>query len=471
MKPRRGQGGKKFGSKSSFGNKKFRSEKRNDENSDRKKSFDKEKKRFDSGSERKSYGKKRLGEDDRKFERKKKFSRDDSKFDRKKKFGEGDSRFDRKKKYSDDDPGFERKKKFGHDDESKFERKKKIAEHKSGKSFDKPWKKREGNFNSDRKKKFGSGKDGSFEQRHKFGGKKDFDNKKTGKYVLDKEYRDDEEFPLEDYYQGKKDLNKARKEHKKSFKSTQSNDGRNDGLIRLNKYIANTGLCSRREADEMIKAGVIKVNGQVVTELGTRIHPDDKVQYGDDKLKREKMVYILVNKPKDHITTMDDPEGRKTVMGLIRGACKERVYPVGRLDRNTTGILLFTNDGDLTRKLTHPRFLVSKVYHVFLDKNLTGEHLREIRSGIMLEDGFIKPDDIQYAGEAEDKRQVGIEIHSGRNRIVRRIFEHLGYTVVKLDRVSYAGLTKKDTPRGKWRMLTEKEVGYLKMLGAGNKHA
>jgi 23S rRNA pseudouridine2605 synthase len=176
------------------------------------------------------------------------------------------------------------------------------------------------------------------------------------------------------------------------------------------------------------------------------------------------MVYILLNKPKDHITTTDDPEGRKTVMGLIRGACKERVYPVGRLDRNTTGILLFTNDGELTDRLTHPKFLVSKVYHVFLDKNLHGDHLREIKSGIELEDGFIKPDDVQYAGEAEDKKQVGIEIHSGRNRIVRRIFEHLGYNVVKLDRVTYAGLTKKEVPRGKWRMLTEKEVSYLKML-------
>ena len=239
-----------------------------------------------------------------------------------------------------------------------------------------------------------------------------------------------------------------------------------DGSIRLNKYISNAGICSRREADELIAAGVISVNGSVVTTLGYKVQPGDVVKYNDAKLKSEKPVYLLLNKPKDYITTVDDPQNRQTVMSLIKNACKERVYPVGRLDRNTTGLLLFTNDGDLADKLTHPSFEVQKVYEVHLDKNLKHEHFEEIGNGVTLEDGMIKPDEISYS--PDDKSIVGIELHSGRNRIVRRIFEHFGYRVSKLDRVLYAGLTKKDLPRGKWRFLTDMELANLKMM-TGNK--
>jgi 23S rRNA pseudouridine2605 synthase len=231
---------------------------------------------------------------------------------------------------------------------------------------------------------------------------------------------------------------------------------------RLNKYIANAGICSRREADELIAAGVVSVNGEVITEMGYKVMPGDVVKYNNESLKTEKMVYILLNKPKDFITTTDDPENRKTVMSLIAKAGKERVYPVGRLDRNTTGLLLFTNDGDLAKKLTHPSFEVHKIYQVELDKSLKTSDLQEISSGLNLEDGFIKVDDIVFTGN--DKNVVGVEIHSGKNRIVRRIFEHLGYEVKKLDRVVFAGLTKKDLPRGRWRFLTEMEVANLKMV-------
>ncbi|MEO8087984.1 MAG: pseudouridine synthase, partial [Bacteroidota bacterium] len=239
-----------------------------------------------------------------------------------------------------------------------------------------------------------------------------------------------------------------------------------DGTIRLNKYISNAGICSRREADDLIGAGVISVNGEVVTTLGFKVQPGDVVKYNDAKLKSEKPVYLLLNKPKDYITTVDDPQNRQTVMSLIKHACKERVYPVGRLDRNTTGLLLFTNDGDLADKLTHPSFEVQKVYEVHLDKNLRNEHFEEIGNGLMLEDGVIKPDEISYS--PDDKSIIGIELHSGRNRIVRRIFEHFGYRISKLDRVLYAGLTKKDLPRSKFRFLTELELANLKMM-TGNK--
>lgn len=232
--------------------------------------------------------------------------------------------------------------------------------------------------------------------------------------------------------------------------------------IRLNKFIANAGVCSRREADVLIQAGAIKVNGIVVTELGVRVGPRDKVQYGDQTLAGEKMMYLLLNKPKGYITTSDDPYERKTVMELVSDACRERIYPVGRLDRNTTGLLLFTNDGDLAKKLTHPRHKVRKIYHVELDKALTKSDMIRITEGIELEDGVIKADEVAYTGES--KREIGIELHSGKNRVVRRIFEVLEYDVVKLDRVSFAGLTKKDLPRGRWRFLTDSEVNYLKML-------
>ncbi|MBO7139484.1 MAG: rRNA pseudouridine synthase [Prevotella sp.] len=232
--------------------------------------------------------------------------------------------------------------------------------------------------------------------------------------------------------------------------------------IRLNKFLANAGICSRREADEFIQAGVVSVNGQVVTELGTKVLRTDVVRFHEDPVSMEKKVYVLLNKPKDYVTTSDDPQQRKTVMDLVKGACPERIYPVGRLDRNTTGVLLLTNDGDLASKLTHPKYLKKKIYHVYLDRNVTAHDMQAIATGVMLEDGEVKADDVQYA-DANDKKQVGIEIHSGKNRIVRRIFESLGYRVQKLDRVQFAGLTKKNLRRGDWRYLTEEEVDQLRM--------
>ena len=232
--------------------------------------------------------------------------------------------------------------------------------------------------------------------------------------------------------------------------------------IRLNKYLANAGICSRRVADEFITAGVVSVNGVVVTELGTKVHRNDEVKFHDQPVNIERKVYILLNKPKDCVTTSDDPQERKTVMDFVKNACKERIYPVGRLDRNTTGVLLLTNDGEMASKLTHPKYLKKKIYHVYCDKNVTKADLDQIVQGITLEDGEIHADAISYASDT-DKSQVGIEIHSGKNRIVRRIFEHLGYKVIKLDRVYFAGLTKKGLRRGDWRFLTENEVNMLRM--------
>ncbi len=232
--------------------------------------------------------------------------------------------------------------------------------------------------------------------------------------------------------------------------------------IRLNKFLANAGLCSRREADEYIQNGEIKVNGDVVTELGTKITRNDVITHNDKVVTLEHKIYVLLNKPKDCVTTSDDPQGRLTVMDIVRNACSERIYPVGRLDRNTTGVLLLTNDGDLASKLTHPKYVKKKIYHVWLDRDINEEDLQRIADGIELEDGPIHADAISYANET-DKNQVGIEIHSGRNRVVRRIFENLGYRVVKLDRVYFAGLTKKNLPRGRWRHLTQQEVNFLKM--------
>ena len=232
--------------------------------------------------------------------------------------------------------------------------------------------------------------------------------------------------------------------------------------IRLNKFLANAGVCSRREADDFIQAGVVTVNGEVVTELGTKVLRTDVVHFHDQPVSLEKKVYVLLNKPKDYVTTSDDPQQRKTVMDLVKNACPERIYPVGRLDRNTTGVLLLTNDGDLASKLTHPKFLKKKIYHVYLDRNVTAHDLQQIAEGVMLDDGEIKADEIQYA-DPVDKKQVGIEIHSGKNRIVRRIFESLGYKVIKLDRVQFAGHSKKNLRRGDWRYLTEEEVDRLRM--------
>ena len=234
-----------------------------------------------------------------------------------------------------------------------------------------------------------------------------------------------------------------------------------DSEMRLNKFMSNAGICSRREADEKIQAGAVTVNGKVVTELGTKIKPADVVEYDGKVVVPERKCYVLLNKPKNCVTTSDDPGGRTTVLDIVKNACRERIYPVGRLDRNTTGVLLLTNDGDLASKLTHPKFVKKKIYHVWTDKAIAEEDRQRIADGIELDDGEIHADEISYVSDT-DRKQAGIEIHSGRNRIVRRIFEALGYRVVKLDRVYFAGLTKKNLPRGKWRYLTQEEVNYLR---------
>ena len=239
--------------------------------------------------------------------------------------------------------------------------------------------------------------------------------------------------------------------------------------VRLNKFMANAGVCSRREADELITKGLVKVNGEVVTELGVKITAKDTVEYNDKIVTSERKIYILLNKPKDCVTTSDDPNGRKTVMDIVKGACEERIYPVGRLDRNTTGVLLLTNDGDLASKLTHPKFVKKKIYQVWTDKPISEEDMQHIADGVELDDCVgvdwtvveFNADAVSYVSPT-DRKQAGIEIHSGRNRVVRRIFESLGYHVVKLDRVYFAGLTKKNLPRGRWRYLTQEEVNFLK---------
>jgi 23S rRNA pseudouridine2605 synthase len=235
--------------------------------------------------------------------------------------------------------------------------------------------------------------------------------------------------------------------------------------IRLNKYLANAGVCSRREADEFITAGVVSVNGVVVTELGTKVKRSDEVRFHDQPVSIERKIYILLNKPKGYVTTVEDPQDRNTVMDLVKGACKERIYPVGRLDRNTTGVLLLTNDGEMAAKLTHPSFMKKKVYHVRLEKPITPEEMEQLLTGVQLEDGEIVCDAVSYAVTDTDHTQLGVEIHSGRNRIVRRMFEAIGFRVVRLDRTQFAGLTKKNLRRGDWRFLTEKEVNMLRMGG------
>ncbi len=279
---------------------------------------------------------------------------------------------------------------------------------------------------------------------------------KTAK-LIGRKFKEEEEVK-ERHHDLRGEKNRRKKGPKKN---AYLSDG---GMIRLNKYIANAGLCSRREADTLIASGAVKVNGTVVTELGTKVKPSDKVTVGEQTLKAEKHRYVLLNKPKGYLTTTDDPRERKTVMVLVEKACKERIYPVGRLDRNTLGVLLFTNDGDLAKKLTHPKHNIKKIYHVFLDQPLSKRDMQTIAEGLQLEDGFIRPDAVSYVGTGDDRKSVGIELHSGKNRIVRRIFESLGYKVEKLDRVYFAGLTKKDLPRGRWRHLTQKEVDFLKMI-------
>lgn len=299
--------------------------------------------------------------------------------------------------------------------------------------------------------------------------KKSFNDKPKRRYKPhgDDAFEQNKRVKFDDFSEGKafnKSFHIKDNHHfSKPNSSTKKNASNKDGLIRLNKYLSNSGIASRRDADILIAGGTVKVNGVPVTEMGYKIKPTDVVTYGDAKIKNERKVYLLLNKPKDYITTTDDPQERKTVMELIAGACKERLYPVGRLDRNTTGLLLFTNDGELTTKLTHPKHNVKKIYHVSLNKTLKPDDFKAISEGIELEDGPIKADDLAFVGEG--RKEVGIEIHSGKNRIVRRIFERLGYEVLKLDRVVFAGLTKKDLPRGKHRFLNAKEINFLQMIG------
>jgi len=262
----------------------------------------------------------------------------------------------------------------------------------------------------------------------------------------------------------KKDFkSKYKPKSRKYSKKTSGNVPKTDGTMRLNKYLAHAGIASRREADELIKIGAVSVNGEIITEMGYKVKPGDKVQFNGETIKPEKKMYVLLNKPKNFITTTEDEKGRKTVMELVEKSAPVRIYPVGRLDRNTTGVLLFTNDGDLAKKLTHPKHKVEKIYHIKLDKNLKPSDMEKIKDGLNLDDGVIQVDDISFIKGAPHN-EVGVKIHSGRNRIVRRIFEHLGYDVIKLDRVLFGGLTKKNLKRGHWRHLTNKEVEFLKML-------
>jgi len=252
-------------------------------------------------------------------------------------------------------------------------------------------------------------------------------------------------------------------------KSKPKTEQSSDGKIRLNRFLANSGICSRREADKIIASGAVSVNNEVVTQLGTKVGPEDTIHYGGELIQKEKKQYVLLNKPKNYITTMDDPKGRKTVMELVFRACKERIYPVGRLDRATSGLLLFTNDGFMTKRLTHPSSNVNKIYHVSLDKKVTQNHLNALVEGIKLEDGFSKADKAYYMPNV-NKSTIVIELHSGRNRIIRRMMEHMDYKVTKLDRVNFAGLTKKDLPRGRFRHLNENEVGLLHRVCGLNKN-
>lgn len=393
---------------------------------------------------------------------------------------EGDfSSFDKKpfgkKSFSESGDSFERKPRKSFDDGEKRSYNKTSSSlgdkrfSKSGDGEKRSYK----SYNGDKKSGFVKKSDGKYESsapRKSYTKREDGSSTYEKKSFTKKEYGDKR--PRKTFDDGEKKpytpkLSKLERTVEKSKKAgpkkTSNQQNVSEDAVRLNRYIANAGICSRREADVLIATGVVTVNGKIITEMGYKVNPTDTVTYGGVPIKNETKKYLVLNKPKDYITTMDDPEERKTVMELIRNACKERLYPVGRLDRNTTGVLLFTNDGDLTAKLTHPKFLVRKVYHVVLDKRITSEDFRTLSQGVDLADGFIKPDAMEYVGDS--KNEIGVEIHSGKNRIVRRLFEHLGYEVIKLDRIAFAGLTKKDLPRGKYRFLSEKELSFLKMLG------
>ncbi len=324
-------------------------------------------------------------------------------------------------------------------------------------------------------KRRASGASASKDEKKSFGAKKSYGAKKT--YGEKKTYGDrkpadrkpfadrkpaTERKPVEKRFQHSEGYLKHRRENGPRKPATKIEVYTADDTLRLNRFIANSGICSRREADDFIQAGLVTVNGKIVTELGVKVKPDDDVRFNGTRLKGEKKVYLVMNKPKGYVTTMSDPHAEKTVMDLISHTeCPLRVYPVGRLDKATTGVLMFTNDGELADKLTHPAYGARKIYHAFLDKNLKKVDFDAILKGIELEDGEIHADSLSYVDD--DMSQVGIEIHSGRNRIVRRIFEHLGYNVRKLDRVYFAGLTKKALTRGTWRFLTDTEIARFKM--------
>lgn len=350
------------------------------------------------------------------------------------------------------------------DDDDKANVKRRFSDDKSdnnkGKKF---YKKREGDDNYNDRKPFTKRNDYDAE-------KKPYEKSKDKPSYFEsrKSYkgRDDRK-----KLYGNKEKSYSKHDNRKSFEK-KSEDRKpvakkinlDDKSIRLNRFIASAGICSRREADNYIKSGVIKVNGEVITDFGTKVQPNDKVTFNDQIIKSQNLKYVLLNKPKDFITTLDDPHAKKKITDLVKNCCRERIYPVGRLDRYTTGVLLLTNDGELTKKLTHPKYNRKKIYEVTLDKRVTKADMLKIISGIELEDGMVNADELAYV-DAENKKVVGIELHSGKNRIVRRIFESLGYKVNKLDRVYFAGLTKKGLARGKWRFLTEKEVIFLKMGG------
>jgi 23S rRNA pseudouridine2605 synthase len=416
----------------------------------------------DRDGEKRSYTKREDGDRPRKSfgdgERKPFVKREDGKYESsgpRKSYGDRDSE---KRSYTKREDGDRPRRSFGDDDRKPFVKREDGKYESSGPR--KSYRDRDGEKRSYTKREDGDRSRKSFgdSERKPFAKREGGDFDRPRKSFSDKKSFDKPYEPK---------LSKSERVVEKSKKAgpskTSDQKGVSDDAVRLNRYVANAGICSRREADVLIATGVVTVNGKIVTEMGYKVNPTDVVAYGGVPIKNETKKYLILNKPKDYITTMDDPEERRTVMELIRKACKERLYPVGRLDRNTTGILLFTNDGDMTAKLTHPKFDVRKVYHVTLDKKMTSEDYRTLSEGVDLADGFIKPDAVEFVGTG--KFELGVEIHSGKNRIVRRMFEHLGYEVIKLDRVAFAGLTKKDLPRGKHRFLTEKEISFLKMLG------
>jgi 23S rRNA pseudouridine2605 synthase len=436
--------------------------------------FERKPRSFDSG-EKKPYERKPRSFDSGE---KKPFERKPRSFDS----GGEKKPFERKTRSSDNDAPYERKSGrgvFGHEGEKRppYARKPRTN---SG--DDKPFERKTQTTNGRDRKTFVRKSDGpdtfdsnGFERKTRSvdsGERKPYERKTRAGFGDDKkpfERRSTSKFPGADRKTYKKagtaEFNAMKAYERKSALEKQKQEQReDDGTVRLNRYISNAGICSRREADVLIKSGAVKVNGTVVTEMGFRVGPDDVVNYGGETLRKEKPVYMLLNKPRDYITTTDDPKERRTVMALVNHTGPERLYPVGRLDRNTTGLLLLTNDGELAKKLTHPSSKIKKIYQVSLDKNLKVADYQALLEGVELEDGFIKPDAVEYVVGAEDKKEIGVELHSGRNRIVRRMFEHLGYVVVKLDRVTFAGLTKKDLARGRTRYLTDKEVGMLKML-------